>query len=258
MFIAIILTSMGFRVYIRGYSLKIWGLDDSIFILSSVVRSCFCHSLPSCIWFHQSHFFSSTVEPLALISFKCFDSFLVVVLITMFGMTIYSGVIWGPLLLGPSSYTDGSLEVVVWGYISSGITLVTDIIIFLLPMPILIQLHLAPAQKLGLISCFGVGLFTSAISVYRFTNFTTGLRDTDITYNCIPLSIISQAETTSAIVCACVPLLRPILSSLIDLGIGSQITREKSPKIKSTLTTPISSLSPEKPDPAYLHTAGDF
>ena len=48
-------------------------------------------------------------------------------------------------------------------------TIVCDIVIICLPIPLLLQLNIKPAQKAGIVCLFLLGLFTTICSILRLT-----------------------------------------------------------------------------------------
>jgi len=65
-------------------------------------------------------------------------------------------------------------------YLNAVGTLVTDFITLVLPMPAIWRPNLPKTQKWALFGIFGIGSFTSAISIVRVT--TLGRSDGDLTY----------------------------------------------------------------------------
>lgn len=58
-------------------------------------------------------------------------------------------------------------------YALAGVTILYDCIIFLLPIPILLQLQINARRKAGLIGMFVLGLFTTVCSVMRMVQIIT-------------------------------------------------------------------------------------
>ncbi|KAL8715305.1 MAG: hypothetical protein Q9225_006429 [Loekoesia sp. 1 TL-2023] len=67
---------------------------------------------------------------------------------------------------------DNCAKLTVWGPVQGFLALVLDIYIFLLPFPVISQLHLAPRKKLGVCFLFGTAVFgivaSTLAEVYRF------------------------------------------------------------------------------------------
>ncbi|KAF2008746.1 hypothetical protein BU24DRAFT_321242, partial [Aaosphaeria arxii CBS 175.79] len=99
-------------------------------------------------------------------------------------------------------------------YIIAGATnLVIDVFIVLLPMPILWKLQISWTKKLLVMAMFSLGAVICIISLLRVINVAK-LDLTDFTYACINLSIWAILEPTLGIVNACLPVFRPIASSV--------------------------------------------
>jgi len=113
----------------------------------------------------------------------------------------------GNILLGPTATSGISATI----YITGAAHLLSDIVIFILPMVLLCQVRLTTTQKIGLYASFGVGILTSVISIFKIVTVREAFTSKDPLYKEVPVTILSIAEPTSAIVFACVPLMRPLL-----------------------------------------------
>ncbi|KAH6650542.1 hypothetical protein F5144DRAFT_588997 [Chaetomium tenue] len=91
-------------------------------------------------------------------------------------------------------------------YINAAGNIVTDIIIFVLPLPALCRLNLRRGQKFALLGVFSLGFFTCAISVIRIQYLKLSA---DVTWDNVGASCWSIGEVCSGITCACLPTLRP-------------------------------------------------
>ncbi|KAF7536281.1 hypothetical protein G7054_g4656 [Neopestalotiopsis clavispora] len=94
-------------------------------------------------------------------------------------------------------------------YINAAGNIVTDIAVFILPLPVLGHLHLPKQQKLILLGIFSLGFFTVAISIIRIKYLQLF---TDLTYENTDSSCWSITELCSGITCACLPTLRPLVA----------------------------------------------
>ncbi|KAL3296814.1 integral membrane protein, partial [Colletotrichum asianum] len=99
---------------------------------------------------------------------------------------------------------------IAW-YISALFNIFTDIIIMILPLPVIRKLKLPGSQKAFLFGIFSVGFLTVAISAMRI-KFLTLLPDP--TWSNFEPVLWSLAELTSAITCASLATLRPLLTRL--------------------------------------------
>ncbi|WQF86961.1 hypothetical protein CDEST_11975 [Colletotrichum destructivum] len=108
-----------------------------------------------------------------------------------------------------------------WWLIGSSISLVTDVAIFVMPIPLLRTVPLPLKQKIVLMATFGLGFFTCAISVVRITTLKQASTSDDRTYDSVIAGIWSITELSCGIICVCVPTLRPL--------IGGQKSRVRPP-----------------------------
>ncbi|OIW28146.1 hypothetical protein CONLIGDRAFT_716508 [Coniochaeta ligniaria NRRL 30616] len=96
-------------------------------------------------------------------------------------------------------------------YINAAGNIVTDVTIFILPLPVLRHLNLQRQQKILLIGIFSIGFFTCAISIIRIHYLHLS---EDTTWDNVDSSFWSITELCSAILCVCLPVLRPLVSRL--------------------------------------------
>ncbi|KAF0331208.1 integral membrane protein [Colletotrichum asianum] len=148
----------------------------------------------------------------ALPSVQLFCDVMLAATAVIMASMLLSGVFVTKKLLDPEyAASSDQSAFLIWGYVNAAVHLATDIIIFILPLPLVGSLKLATMQKAGLIASFAVGIFTGAISVVRMVNLPLGINSTDPFFDAVPLVLFSIAEPTSAIICACIPIMRPLL-----------------------------------------------
>ncbi|KAI4196374.1 MAG: hypothetical protein LQ346_003233 [Caloplaca aetnensis] len=92
-------------------------------------------------------------------------------------------------------------------------TIVTDFIILLLPLPLVWKLHLPKIRKFQLTLIFLLGIFAIVASIYRATQIRIGSK-VDLSYDSTNRAIWSGVEICTAIVCANLAILRPVLKFL--------------------------------------------
>ncbi|KAJ9419661.1 hypothetical protein FOXG_19626 [Fusarium oxysporum f. sp. lycopersici 4287] len=124
---------------------------------------------------------------------------------------VYLGVIIIVALWGASQAMMVSLQCIplqaVW-YTNGVINIVSDFTIMILPLPIVWKLNLPPSQKFLLSGIFGLGFFTIGVSILRLQYLTP---QPDQTWWNVTAASWSLAELVSAITCACLPTLKPLL-----------------------------------------------
>ncbi|KAL4901979.1 hypothetical protein BDW74DRAFT_186999 [Aspergillus multicolor] len=111
-------------------------------------------------------------------------------------------------------------------YVVAGtLNLVTDLMVMVLPLPHLWKLKLNMAKKLALTSVFSMGLLVSVISIVRLSALMA-IDFNDVTYS-LPMGVLwTVLEPELAIICANMPILKPILSRMFPRFFSS--TRQKS------------------------------
>ncbi|KAK0636822.1 hypothetical protein B0T17DRAFT_90797 [Bombardia bombarda] len=99
-----------------------------------------------------------------------------------------------------------------WGV--SGLTVATDILIFLLPIPVVLPLKLPRRQKIVVVGIFTIGGFICIISLVRLGILIRQqvLPDPDFTHNSTPLTYWTVLEVNGSIVIACLMTLKPLVT----------------------------------------------
>ncbi|KAJ5594149.1 uncharacterized protein N7459_000357 [Penicillium hispanicum] len=121
----------------------------------------------------------------------------------------------------------------VW-FSNAAMQILTDIIILILPMPLLSKLQLPTRQKAGVMLVFGVGICVIATSSARLYELSTMVRGQDFTskhpkrlhfhthiHSHDPeknaeAAVWSSIEANVSIICACLPPLNPLLSRIFS------------------------------------------
>ena len=121
----------------------------------------------------------------------------------------------------------------VW-YFSSAISLITDVLIFCLPLPSVLKLQLRTRQKVIVMLIFSLGfllvhvmqfafspqLLTDVysvciISIYRIWTLREAVESEDPPWDNVGAAIWSAIELNCAIICASLPTLRPLAAKVI-------------------------------------------
>jgi len=101
-------------------------------------------------------------------------------------------------------------------YVALPVTdIITDILIVMMPIPMVWRLHLSFKQKLGVGGMFLLGTLVCAAGITRLAIFETSLSSfgsTDETYNAADAIVWTYIESSLAVVSACLPTLRPIFA----------------------------------------------
>ncbi|KAM0329339.1 hypothetical protein ACHAQA_004644 [Verticillium albo-atrum] len=115
---------------------------------------------------------------------------------------------WKPENLGPQHYCYARWH--VW-LVHGIIHVLTDFVIFVMPLPLIKTLPLTKAQKATLTAVFCLGFITCVISALRLSTLRAGLFDPDASWVMPKTVFWSVGEITCAILCLCIPVLRPLL-----------------------------------------------
>lgn len=93
-------------------------------------------------------------------------------------------------------------------YINAAVHITTDVVIFILPIPVLWKMRLPLGQRWWLIAIFCLGFFTCAISAIRIPFLN--LKQDDTYYN-VDAASWSISELCCGLICLCLPTLRRLL-----------------------------------------------
>ncbi|PNS15537.1 hypothetical protein CAC42_796 [Sphaceloma murrayae] len=125
-------------------------------------------------------------------------------------------------------------------FANAGINIVTDFVIFLLPMPALKKLQLPKKQKIGLMLVFALGGFVCLTSILRLRALYDVTNSTDLTWENGPIAYWSSVEVNVGIVCASLPTLKAFamkyFPSLVKSSKDATSTTRKSAVPKSGRT----------------------
>ncbi|KLU82417.1 hypothetical protein MAPG_01489 [Magnaporthiopsis poae ATCC 64411] len=112
-------------------------------------------------------------------------------------------------------------ELPIW-YTNAVGNIIADIMIIVLPLPMIRNLNLPRTQKLVLAGIFCLGFFTCGISASRIRFLGTPV---DTTWDNLDAEFWSLAEVCSGIVCAVLPTLRPLAGRCFPRYFGSRSNR---------------------------------
>ncbi|KAF7595552.1 hypothetical protein BBP40_005587 [Aspergillus hancockii] len=119
------------------------------------------------------------------------------------------------------------------------VNIVTDLVVWLMPVPNMWKLKLPAAQKIALTLIFVLGLLDCAAAVVRLLSAMLVLGNWDVTFDYAGGFMWSIIEVSLAIVCTCLPTMRVILKSVFSrnlaraLGVSSLTHRRETPSKRS-------------------------
>ncbi|KAI5863307.1 hypothetical protein GGS23DRAFT_604921 [Durotheca rogersii] len=95
-------------------------------------------------------------------------------------------------------------------YANAGFSITTDVLILILPIPLVYVLRIPNVQKVALIMVFALGVFVVITSCLRVTTIDIQATTPDQTYD-VASTMWTVIEMNVAIVCACLPQIRPLI-----------------------------------------------
>ncbi|SMY20669.1 unnamed protein product [Zymoseptoria tritici ST99CH_1A5] len=102
-------------------------------------------------------------------------------------------------------------------YAVGGINVVLDIIVIVIPLPLLLKLRMSTLRRSGIISCFLVGFIVTACSIVRLTHLRQLTTIRNATYDFMSLLQWCLIEVESSMICCCMPAIAGLLKRTINL-----------------------------------------
>ncbi|THC94980.1 hypothetical protein EYZ11_005533 [Aspergillus tanneri] len=112
---------------------------------------------------------------------------------------------------------------------SACLSLVEDIIILLLPMPVVWRLNMTVQQKLTLTFVFSLGALVCIFSLLRVIEFNH-FHTNDLAASSAKESIWTALELDVAIICGCLPVLKPLISGFLGRVKGQTTRSSRTPR----------------------------
>ncbi|KAI1739689.1 hypothetical protein F4680DRAFT_448686 [Xylaria scruposa] len=134
------------------------------------------------------------------------------------------------------------ISIIPFWYMNAVLSIATDIIILLIPMPLIYALQMSRPRKAALIIVFALGTFVVITSILRFRTLDIPVKSPDPSYE-VDTVMWTIIEMSMAIICACLPQIRTLATNLLF------------PKVKSACRSLRSRLSFVKPDDNYRQTS---
>ncbi|KAH7354252.1 hypothetical protein B0T11DRAFT_342368 [Plectosphaerella cucumerina] len=97
---------------------------------------------------------------------------------------------------------------------TAALGVVTDIIIILIPVPMVLRLHISQSKKIGLLVLFAIGSATVVTSIIRLALLISALDEVDQTWGGGPIHVWICVEANLLIMCACLSTLRHFIRTV--------------------------------------------
>ncbi|KAH8708581.1 hypothetical protein GQ44DRAFT_627624 [Phaeosphaeriaceae sp. PMI808] len=144
--------------------------------------------------------------------------FLLGVVVTSGAWAVFSNV----LLCNPiaffwdKSIKDGNCmdRMVIW-FSNAGLNIAQDLVILLLPMPLIQTLQISQSQKRGLVFMFALGTSVSLVSVIRLYSLDNIATSNDLPFDNTAHAALSVVEVNIGIICACLPAMRSLFALMM-------------------------------------------
>ncbi|KAF3032229.1 hypothetical protein E8E11_000728 [Didymella keratinophila] len=92
--------------------------------------------------------------------------------------------------------------------------LITDIAIFILPIPVIIRLNMSIGSRAGLVGLFCMGFFICLTIALRVATLPLTLTTKEPSWELAPTNLWSYIESATGVICACLISLRQIIGAL--------------------------------------------
>ncbi|KAI4721908.1 hypothetical protein E4T48_01880 [Aureobasidium sp. EXF-10727] len=111
---------------------------------------------------------------------------------------------------------------------NAALNVASDIMILLLPVPIVWGLNTDLRKKIILTGLFSMGSISCLVSILRMRSIILLYKDgfADLTWGLTEVVLWSQAELTAAMICTCTPCLRPLFEKITPMLFSSVVSRK--------------------------------
>ncbi|KAF7554825.1 hypothetical protein G7046_g6707 [Stylonectria norvegica] len=151
--------------------------------------------------------------------------------VTIVLVACYTIIIAGLLLFGchpiraawdPYTFASGKCVDLTVLYIAIAVAnIFSDVILFVIPIPMIVRLKMPMSQKVGAAVMFGVGSVTVATSIVRMVYLPSLLGASDIPWVAAPANVWSFVEVNLFIICSSLPTFRKFLKRFAPKWMGS-------------------------------------
>ncbi|KAF2466018.1 uncharacterized protein BDR25DRAFT_238612 [Lindgomyces ingoldianus] len=271
-FVTLSTASVGLRLYTRGKVLSVLGPDDITITIAQVLAiAVSVTTILEAIWGLGQHTKFVPLES-TLKQLKCLYSNILIynaaqiitkisfliqyrrlfpgtgtqrvclwllVFVVAWGITqeFLAGLACSPLAAIVPKMADKCISPLPIWYLTSSMNIVTDFMIFVIPVPSVLKLQMRTRQKLLLCALFCLGFFACIISLVRLSTLHKGINTTDPMWDNAPTAYWSVVELNCGILCACLPTLRPLISKIVPRFLSTKNGTCSTTRISHQLST---------------------
>ncbi|CZR68219.1 uncharacterized protein PAC_18118 [Phialocephala subalpina] len=100
-------------------------------------------------------------------------------------------------------------------YANSGMSIAQDIMIIVLPIPVVVKLNMDIRRKVGVAFMFAVGGFGCIVSIVRLQSLLVFGNSIDPTWDYVSVTIWTALELSAAMICSSMPALRSLMHQMV-------------------------------------------
>lgn len=100
-------------------------------------------------------------------------------------------------------------------YAYGSMNVISDVLLFLLPLPMVWQLRLSPREKFGLVLIFMSGIANCAVTTVRFALLVQNLNAPDTAWLDARTFLLTAVEINTGLICGCMPVLKPFFRHIL-------------------------------------------
>ncbi|KAI1112804.1 hypothetical protein F5Y14DRAFT_420284 [Nemania sp. NC0429] len=123
--------------------------------------------------------------------------------------------IYGAWTFWDGSFTGHCNDVHIQSWIQAGINIAFDLVVVIMPLPLLSSLSTSLSRKIHIIIMFSLGFFITIISIIRLNALVVFRNSSNVSYDYVRLGLYSTIEACVGIICACLPTFRALLLTVI-------------------------------------------